>query len=109
MNTTPTYEELLAEIYTLRAREIMLKERIAFLERRLFGAKSDRLTYVNPEDQPGLFDEMFKEAMDEKASQIDKMADDIEKESQKRRKSAKKSHVVRQNIAIQVWKREQRQ
>lgn len=90
MNTTPTYEELLAEIYTLRAREIMLKERIAFLERRLFGAKSDRLTYVNPDDQPGLFDEMFKEAMDEKASQIDKMADDIEKESQKRRKSAKK-------------------
>ena len=90
MNTTPTYEELLAEIYTLRAREIMLKERIAFLERRLFGAKSDRLTYVNPEDQPGLFDEMFKEAMDEKASQIEKMADDIEKESQKRRKSAKK-------------------
>ena len=91
MNTTPTYEELVAEIYTLRAREIMLKERIAFLERRLFGAKSDRLTYVNPEDQPGLFDEMFKEAMDEKASQIDKMADDIEKESQKRRKSAKKN------------------
>lgn len=91
MNTTPTYEELLAEIYTLRAREIMLKERIAFLERRLFGAKSDRLTYVNPDDQPGLFDEMFKEAMDEKASQIDKMADDIEKESQKRRKSAKKN------------------
>ena len=90
MKTAPTYEELLAEIYTLRAREIMLKERIAFLERRLFGAKSDRLTYVNPEDQPGLFDEMFKEAMDEKASQIDKMADDIEKESQKRRKSAKK-------------------
>ena len=90
MNTTPTYEELLAEIYTLRAREIMLKERIAFLERRLFGAKSDRLTYVNPDDQPGLFDEMFKEAMDEKASQIEKMADDIEKESQKRRKSAKK-------------------
>ena len=90
MNTTPTYEELVAEIYTLRAREIMLKERIAFLERRLFGAKSDRLTYVNPEDQPGLFDEMFKEAMDEKASQIEKMADDIEKESQKRRKSAKK-------------------
>lgn len=90
MNTTPTYEELVAEIYTLRAREIMLKERIAFLERRLFGAKSDRLTYVNPDDQPGLFDEMFKEAMDEKASQIDKMADDIEKESQKRRKSAKK-------------------
>ena len=90
MKTAPTYEELLAEIYTLRAREIMLKERIAFLERRLFGAKSDRLTYVNPDDQPGLFDEMFKEAMDEKASQIDKMADDIEKESQKRRKSAKK-------------------
>ena len=91
MKTAPTYEELLAEIYTLRAREIMLKERIAFLERRLFGAKSDRLTYVNPDDQPGLFDEMFKEAMDEKASQIEKMADDIEKESQKRRKSAKKN------------------
>lgn len=90
MKTASTYEELLAEIYALRAREIMLKERIAFLERRLFGAKSDRLTYVNPDDQPGLFDEMFKEAMDEKASQIDKMADDIEKESQKRRKSAKK-------------------
>ena len=90
MKTAPTYEELLAEIYALRAREIMLKERIAFLERRLFGAKSDRLTYANPDDQPGLFDELFKEAMDEKASQIDKMADDIEKESQKRRKSAKK-------------------
>ena len=90
MKTAPTYEELLAENHALRAREITLKERIAFLERRLFGAKSDRLTYVNPDDQPGLFDEMFKEAMDEKASQIDKMADDIEKESQKRRKSAKK-------------------
>ncbi len=98
MKKQPTYEELLAENVALKAEsdalkanQISLKNRIAYLERMLYGAKSDKLMSRVPADQPGLFDELFKEAMDEKTAQIEQMVEDIKKEAQKRRGKAKKS------------------
>lgn len=81
MKKVPTYEDLLAE-------NRRLAERVAYLERMLYGAKSDRLASKVPDGQPGLFDELFKEAMDEKAIGIEKVARDIEKAAQKRRAAA---------------------
>lgn len=98
MITTPTYEELLAEnmamkaeAEAMKANEASLRSRIAYLERMLYGAKSDRLSSKVLADQPGLFDELFQEAMEEKAQEVEKMARDIEKEAQKRRAMAKKT------------------
>lgn len=83
MKTALTYKELEIENASLR-------QRIAYLERMLYGVKADRLASKVPDNQPGLFDELFNEAMDEKASQIEAAAREIEKESQKRRSAAKK-------------------
>lgn len=105
MKKAPTYEELLAEnremkvqaeamkaeAEAMKANELTLKARIAYLERMLYGAKSDRLASKVPENQPGLFDELFKEAMDEKVRQIEQTAKEIEKEAQRRRSVARKS------------------
>ena len=112
MNKTPTYEELLvenaalkaesnalkaesnalkAESNALKANEVSLRSRIAYLERMLYGAKSDRLMSQVPSNQPGLFDELFNEAMDEKALQIEQMAKEIEKEGCRRREKNRKS------------------
>lgn len=66
-------------------------ERIAYLERLLYGVKSDRLASQVPEDQPGLFDELFEQAMNEKAMQVEQMAKEIEKEGARRRAAVKKS------------------
>lgn len=79
----PTYEELLAEVQDLR-------HRIMMLERMLYGSKKDRRKPNVSDDQPGLFDEFFKEAMAEKAAEIENTAKAIEKDAQKRRKSARK-------------------
>ena len=81
----PTYEELEQE-------NVILRSRVAYLERMLYGAKSDRLSLkVSEEGQlPGLFDEEFKEAMDEKEGQIQQMAKEIEEEGKKRRAREKK-------------------
>ena len=70
MKKAPTYEELLVEIAILQEQNRRMNERIAYLERLLYGAKSDRIASKVPENQPGLFDELFQEAMDEKARQI---------------------------------------
>ena len=91
MKTRPTVEELLAEIAVLREQNRRKDERIAYLERLLYGSKSDRIASKVPANQPGLFDELFQEAMDEKARQIEQSAKEIEKEAQKRRASAKKA------------------
>ena len=48
----------------MKANEISLKARIAYLERMLYGSKSDRIASKVPDNQPGLFDELFREAMD---------------------------------------------
>ena len=75
----------------LRDQNKRMNERIAYLERLLYGAKSDRIASKVPENQPGLFDEFFKEAMDEKARQIEQAAKDIEQAAQRRRQAARKS------------------
>ena len=61
MKKTPTYEELLAEniamkaeAEAMKANEISLKARIAYLERLLYGSKSDRIASKVPDNQPGL-------------------------------------------------------
>lgn len=111
MIKTPTYEELLAEnaalkaesnelkaesnalkaeSNALKANEASLRSRIAYLERMLYGAKSDRLMSQVPANQPGLFDDLFNKAMDEKAAQIEQMAKEIEKEGRRRREKCRK-------------------
>ena len=71
MKKVPIYENLLAKIAILEEQNRRKDERIAYLERLLYGAKSDRIASKVPENQPMLFDEYFQEAMDEKASQIE--------------------------------------
>ena len=97
MKTALTYEELLAENASMKAEAETMKEtektlrmRIAYLERMLYGRKSDRIARELVDDQPGLFDDFFKEAMDEKAAVIEQTAKDIEAEANKRRARAGK-------------------
>lgn len=91
MKKTPTYNELLAKVALLEEENRRQEERIAYLERMLYGAKADRIAAKVPDDQPGLFDDLFREAMEEKAAQVEQMAHEIEKEAEKRRASARKS------------------
>lgn len=107
MKRTPTYDELLAENLAMKAEaqamkaeaqamrlnEQSLRMRIAYLERMLYGSKSDRIVSKVPDDQPGLFDELFEEAMDEKAAQIEKTAEEIRKAAEKRRSAAARKSV----------------
>lgn len=80
----------MAEIALLKEQLRRKDERIAYLERMLYGAKSDRLASKVPDNQPGLFDELFREAMDEKALRIERMAKEMEEEARKRRSAAKR-------------------
>lgn len=84
MKKAPTYEDLLAENAALKASEHSLIMRIAYLERMLFGAKRDPKASIIAADMPGLFDDLFKKAMDDKAAEI-------EKEAQKRRSASRKT------------------
>ena len=90
MKKAPTYEELLAENAFLQEQNKRKDERIAYLERMLYGAKSDRLASRVPDNQPGLFDDLFEEAMDEKVRQIEQTVKEIEKDARKRRAVARK-------------------
>lgn len=86
----PTYEELLAEVTVLRESDRRKSERIAYLERLLYGSKSDKLASKRAVDsQPGLFDELFNEAYDERAAEIQKTAEEIKTEAARRRKATK--------------------
>lgn len=98
MKTTPGYEDLLEEISkikaeneALRLNEISLKNRIARLERMLYGQKADRINVAK--ELPGqltLFDDELKEAMERKAAEVEKAAREIEKAAERRRKAARK-------------------
>lgn len=90
MKTALTYEELVAENASMKETEKTLRMRIAYLERMLYGRKSDRIARKVVDDQPGLFDNFFKEAMDEKTAMIEQTAKDIEAEATKRRARARK-------------------
>ena len=89
MQKMPTYEQLLAENAELKEKNQRQLERIAYLERKLYGPKSDRRSFQYPAGQPSLFDEVFNKAMDEKAAQIERAVTEIEKEGEARRARAK--------------------
>lgn len=78
-----TYEELQAE-------NKRLQERIAQLERQLFGSKSDKRSLPNDPNQLTLFDEECKEAQKQKEAETEAMKEEIRKESEKRRNTSKK-------------------
>lgn len=80
-----------AQAEAMKANELSLKARIAYLERLLYGSKSDRLASRVPDNQPGLFDELFEQAMDEKSREVEKMAVQIKDEADKRRARAGKT------------------
>ncbi len=99
VNKTLTYDELVARVAALEA-EVLYKdedikrkdedikrksERIAYLERLLFGAKRDKLAY----NGPGLFDELFDEAANERDKAIEQTAKEIHAEAENRRAKAK--------------------
>lgn len=66
------------------------EERIAYLERLLYDSKSDKMAAkAAMSNQPGLFDELFNEAYDERAAQIQQTAQEIKAEADKRRQAAK--------------------
>ncbi len=85
----PTYEDLLSEIQAMRLNEAALKCRIAYLERMLYGSKRDRRKPNVPDGQPGLFDEFFKEAIEEKTAEIEDAVKAIEKQ-----KLCQKGHIL---------------
>lgn len=106
MKQAPIYTELLSRIALLESqlqvkdKELKHKdedikrkdedikrkeERIAYLERLVFGAKRDKLAYQGP----GLFDELFDQAMNERNSTIEQTAKDIHSEAQQRRARSK--------------------
>ena len=72
MKETMTYEELSAENTAIKSEIKAMRMRIAYLERMLYGRKSDKLSAKSADDQPGLFDDFFKEAMEEKVALIEK-------------------------------------
>ena len=79
---------LSSENETLQAETLRLAQRIAYLERMLYGAKSDKLA-KQAIDQPTLFDGLFDEAMDERDKAIADTAKEIKKEGEARRAKAK--------------------
>lgn len=91
MRKDPTYKQLQAEKAELQTEVAALKQRIDYLERMLYGPKSDRRLKRYPDGQPRLFDDQFKEAMDEKTAQIEEAAREIEKEAKQRRAASRKA------------------
>lgn len=96
MKVKPTYQELLAKIAVLEEQnklkdeDIRLKEiHIAYLMRKLYGSKSDKVLSKVPDNQPGLFDEEFQEALDLKEEQIKQTVKEIEAEACKRKIKSK--------------------
>ena len=88
----PAYEELLAMKLILEEENRRMAERIAYLERMLYGSKRDKRRQTLNEG-PGLFDDEFNEALDEKQAAIDHMSVEIKAEAEKRRAQSKKNSV----------------
>ena len=85
----PTYEELLAIKLILEEENRRKDERIAYLERMLYGSKRDKRRQTLNEG-PGLFDDEFNQALDEKHAAIERAAAQIKDEAEKRRAQSKK-------------------
>ena len=88
-------EELLAEIQRLRIQNQRMAERIAYLERLLWGGKRDKRVAQGPT----LFDAFFNEAADAREAAIAETVQEIRKEAEKRRACGKKNqHSIPKNI-----------
>ena len=83
MKGQPTYEELQVKVQRLT-------ERVAYLERLLWGGKRDKKVVQGPT----LFDELFNEAAASKASAIAETVEEIRKEAEKRRYKRKTASRV---------------
>ena len=77
MEKRPTYEELQAQVRRMA-------ERIAYLERLLWGGKRDKRD-KGVAQGPTLFDEFFNEAAESKEAAIAETVREIRKEAEKRR------------------------
>ena len=89
MNQKLTYQQQAERICELERIIRLKEEKIAYLKRMLYGDKKDRKKDV--QDGPGLFDDQFQQAVDEREVKLDKAAQDIEKEAEKRRAASRKS------------------
>lgn len=89
MNQKLTYQQQTEKICELEKVIRLKEERIAYLERMLYGDRKDRKKEV--QEGPGLFDGQFQQAVDEKEARLAKAAHDIEKEAEKRRETSRKS------------------
>lgn len=85
MEKQPTYEDLKRENEELRTESRRKDERIAYLERMLFGSRRDKAPKADSPAGPTLFDEFFQKACDEKDKAIEKAREQIDKEAQIRR------------------------
>ena len=83
-------EKLQAKVEVLSSVNARQKMWLEYILRQLYGPKSDKRKNPEPDNQPGLFDEFFNVAMDEKYALIDQAAKEIEEDASKRRKKSKK-------------------
>jgi uncharacterized protein (DUF342 family) len=81
METQPAYQELKQEIIALKALVEQQKERIAWLEQRIFSSKKDR---IKPYEGPGLFDEVEEQLIAQKAEALEKAQKELDTEREKR-------------------------
>lgn len=81
MKMQATQEELQARIQALERQNRRMAERIAYLERLLWGGKRDRRVMQGPT----LFDGLFNEAADAREAAIKETVEAIRKEAEKRR------------------------
>jgi hypothetical protein len=91
METQPSYQELKQEIIALKALVEQQKERIAWLEQRVFSSKKDR---IKPYEGPGLFDEVEEQLIAQKAEALEKAQKELDSEREKRSQQAKKESAA---------------
>ena len=94
-------EELLAEIQRLRIQNQRMAERIAYLERLLWGGKRDKRVAQGPT----LFDAFFNEAADAREAAIAETVQEIRKEAEKRRACGRKKRSVRNVICTRDFRK----
>ena len=85
MEKQRTYEELRQENDKLRAIIRHKEERIAYLERMLFGSRRDKAPAADDPSAPTLFDDFLSKALDEKEKEIEKAREQIAREAAVRR------------------------